>query len=141
MSSINNITNYLQYQSRNKIIFYTHNIQGITPLNVGFGLSQKLKSLLNDTKIGMKAHFIIDELFSYSIIEDGSLGKYLALQNLGILFEPELKTDFIQILDKYSSSNTLFVKWDGEIEDGILYFLTKEKGQKIDIKNLSHIVI
>ena len=52
-----------------------------------------------------------------------------------------MKIDLVQILDKYSSLHTLFVKWEGEIEDGILYFLTKEKGQRIDIKNLSHVVI
>jgi len=135
------IGKYIISQSRNKIIFYKNEIQGIQPLNLGKKLSHEILSIASDAKIGMKSLIIIDELFTSSIRDNSDYGKYLAIQNVGILFEPELKTDFLQILDKYSSSNTLFVKWEGEIEDGILYFLTKEKGQKIDIKNLSHIVI
>ena len=135
------IGKYIISQSRNKIIFYKNEIPGIQTLDVGKELSHEIKSIASDAKIGMKSLIIIDELFTSSIWDNSDYGKYLAIQNVGILFEPELKTDFLQILDKYSSSNTLFVKWEGEIENGILYFLTKEKGQKIDIKNLSHIVI
>lgn len=135
------ISKYLKSQSRNKIVFYKQDVLGLEAIDVGKKLSNEIKSIASDAKIGMKSLIIMDELFTSSFSNNSEYGKYLAIQNLGILFEPDLKTDFIQILDKYSSSNTLFVKWEGEIENGILYFLTKEKGQKIDIKNLSHIVI
>lgn len=141
MSINENILSYIEFYSRNKIVFYKNEIPGIKFLDVGKILSKEIDEILFDNQISLKTHFIIEELFSSSITNDSGYGKYLAIQNVGILFETELKTDFLQILDKYSSSNTLFVKWDGEIENGILYFLTKEKGQKIDIKNLSHIVI
>lgn len=135
------IQNYLESFSRNKIVFCNHSISGIEELDVGKWLSQEVKSFSSYTKVGLKTMQIIDEIFSSSILVNPKYGKCLAIKNIGILLEPELKIDFVQILDKYSSSNTLIVKWEGEIEDGILYFLTKEKGQKINIKNLSHIVI
>ena len=135
------VLNYIKSKPRNKIVFYKQDVSGIKSIDIGKKLSHEIKSISADAKIGLKSRLIIEELFSSSITNDSAYGKYLAIQNVGILFEPELKTDFLQILDKYSSSNTLFVKWEGEIENGILYFLTKEKGQKIDIKNLSHIVI
>lgn len=135
------IQNYLESFSRNKIVFYNHYISGIEELNVGKCLSQEITSFSSDAKVGLKTMQIINKMFSSSILVIQEYGKCLAIKNIGILLEPELKIDFVQILDKYSSSNTLYVKWEGEIEDGILYFLTKEKGQKIDIKNLSHIVI
>lgn len=138
---IHKIKRYQLSQSRNKIIFYKKEILDIKVLDIGKYMSQEMNYIISDSKIGLKSHLIIEQLFSSSITNDSTYGKYLAIQNVGILFEPELKMDFLQILDKYSSSNTLFVKWEGVIEDGILYFLTKEKGQKIDIKNLSHIVI
>lgn len=138
---ITKLQKYIHSQPRNKIAFYKQDMPGIEATDVGKKLSHEIKSIASDTKIGMKSLIIMDEVFTSSIMENSDYGKYLAIQNVGILFEPELKTDFLQILDKYSSSNTLLVKWEGEIEDGILYFLTKEKGQKIDIKNLSHIVI
>ncbi len=135
------VLNYIKSQPRNKIVFYKQDVLGVKSIDVGKKLSHEIKSISADAKIGMKSLIILDELFTSSISNNSGYGKYLAIHNLGILFEPELKTDFAQILDKYSSLNTLFVKWKGEIEDGILYFLTKEKGQKIDIKNLSHIIL
>lgn len=135
------IGKYLKSQSRNKIVFYKQDFLGIEAIDVGKKLSHEIKSVAADAKIGMKFLILMDELFTSSFANNSEYGKYLAIHNLGILFEHDSKTDFLQILDKYSSSNTLFVKWEGEIENGILYFLTKEKGQKIDIKNLSHIVI
>lgn len=138
---MNNITQYLQSQARNKIVFYKQDIPRIQVFDVGKKLSHEIKSISSDVKVGMKSLIIIDELFTSSFSDNSDYGKYLAIQNIGILLEPELKTDFVQILDKYSTSNVLFVKWEGDIENGILYFLTKKSGLKIDIKNLSHIVI
>lgn len=135
------IEKYLKIQSRNKIVFYKQYVLGVEAIDVGKKLSHEIKSIASDAKIGMKSLIIMDELFTSSFLDNSEYGKYLAIHNLGILFEPELKADFTQILDKYSSSNILFVKWEGEIENGILYFLSKEKGQQINIKNLSHIVI
>lgn len=135
------LINYINSQSRNKIVLHSHDIPGIQPLDVGKELSHEIKLFASDAKVGMKSLFTINELFTSTILDNLDYGKYIAIQNIGILLEPELKADFTQILDKYSSSNILFVKWEGEIENGNLYFLSKEKGQQINIKNLSHIVI
>lgn len=110
-------------------------------IDIGKELSCRINSILSTPKVGIKSFLILDEFLASSFQENLLRGKFLAIKNLGILFENELNIDFVQILAKYSSSKPLYVKWEGEIEDGILYFLTKEKGQKIDIKNLSHIVI
>lgn len=136
-----NLLKYLKSQSRNKIIFFKNDIPEIKTLDVGNKLSLEIKSLVSDSKVGMKSLFIIEELFSNSIEESDLYGKYLAIKNLGILFEPELKINFINLLDKYSYNNTLFVHWEGEEDNENLYFLSKEKGQKINIKNLSHITL
>lgn len=135
------LSKYLHSQSRNKIVFLKKPLSRLDSLNVGFEVAKELKPILSDSKVGLKSLLIIDDIFSKSILESNVYRKYLAISNLGILFEQDLKVDFVNLLDKYSTNNILFVYWEGEIEDGILYFLTKEKGQKIDIKNLSHIVI
>jgi len=57
------------------------------------------------------------------------------------LLEANLKQDFGNLMRKYSDTSNLFIDWKGIIEKDHLYFLTKESGKKIDIKNLSHIVI
>lgn len=137
----NNILKFIHGIPRNKIVFLDKPISNLRFLDVGKELSVELDALTNDSRIAMKSIGIIDKLFSSSMEEDAIYGKYLALNNIGILFESELKIDFVQLLDKYSSSNILFVQWEGEKDNQYLYFLTKEKGRKINIENLSHITI
>ena len=83
----------------------------------------------------MRAKEVLGNIFDSNLSDSDILGKHLAIQNLGVLFEPELKIDFLSLIDKYSRTNALFMQWDGEIENDTLYFLTKEKGKKINIKN------
>jgi hypothetical protein len=135
----NNIKQFINSYSRNKLILTAEPIDNIDYIDIGKVFSKHIKEFLGNKMFSLKAKMELDEVLDSNIMHADDIGKYLAITNLGILLEPELKIDFVQILDKYSSSNTLFVKWEGEIEDGILYFLTKEKGQKIDIKKLSHI--
>jgi len=83
----------------------------------------------------------LEKIFNANTFKHDLFGNILAISNIGILFEPDLKQDIIRIIEKYSFNNVLFVKWDGEIDNENLYFLTKQNGEKISIKNLSFITL
>lgn len=136
-----NIQKYLSFQSRNKLVIQKHNLDIVETINVGSLVAEAISNFLDDKKLSLKVTNIIEEIFEVSKVKHQDLGRILAIKNLGILFEPELKIDFLSLIDKYSSTNALFIQWDGEIENNTLYFLSKQKGQKINIKNLSHIAI
>jgi hypothetical protein len=89
----------------------------------------------------MKVSLELENMLNTATIDHEIYGRLLTISNLGILFEPELKVDFNNLLEKYSNTNTLFVKWEGAIDNENLYFLSKEKGIKININKLSHIAI
>jgi len=135
------ILSFLKTQSRNKVVFYKEGIKDITEIDLGTELSQVLYNLYDLTKLPMKVLHELEIIMNNATIEHELFGRTLAISNLGILFEPELKVDFSILLEKYSNTNTLFVKWEGKIDDENLYFLSKEKGLKTNIKNLSHIII
>lgn len=135
------ILSFLKTQSRNKVVFYIEGIKDITEIDLGTELSQVLYNLYDLTKLPMKVLHELEIIMNNATIEHELFGRSLAISNLGILFEPELKVDFSILLEKYSNTNVLFVKWEGEIDDENLYFLSKEKGLKTNIKNLSHIII
>jgi len=135
------ILSFLETQSRNKVVFYKEGIKDITEIDLGTELSQVLYNLYDLTKLPMKVLHELEIIMNKATIEHELFGRSLAISNLGILFEPELKVDFSILLEKYSNTNTLFVKWEGKIDDENLYFLSKEKGLKTNIKNLSHIII
>ncbi len=138
---MNNIDLYLSSQSRNKIVIFTAPLNGIIPFDLGVMISRTIATLTDDKRLSLKVTGVLDNIFNSLIIESEKYGKILPIKNLGILFEGDLKIDVLQLFDKYSRTNTLFIQWDGEIENNTLYFLSKYKGQKIDIKNLSYIAI
>ena len=135
------IQTYLSSNSRNKILIYQNQLNEINPIDVGCKISAAITPFLNDKRLSFKVSKIMDDIFNSSIINDKNYGRLVAIKNLGILLEPELKFDILQLLDKHSRTNALFIQWDGEIENDNLYFLTIGKGQQINIKNLSHIII
>ncbi|NDA62825.1 MAG: hypothetical protein EBX50_12390 [Chitinophagia bacterium] len=135
------ITDYIKSQSRNKIIFYSQDISALQSVNVGRRLSESIYNLNEPGRIAMRVLSELDGILNAAISQHDVFGRYLSIENIGVLFEPELKLDFASLLDSYSQNNVLFVKWEGEIDAENIYFLTKEKGIKKNIKNLSHIVI
>jgi hypothetical protein len=137
----NQISAYLKTQSRNKIVFYRDGIIDITAIDLGRLLSQAIYNLKDESKLPMRVSNELDKILNASFTDHSSYGRMLAISNIGIVLEHDLKQDFNMLLAKYSNNNVLFVQWDGEIENDNLYFLSKGKGIKINIKNLSHIII
>ncbi len=138
---INTIADYIQSQSRNKIIFHSRNLSELESVNIGLRISESIYNLKESGRIAMKVSSELDRILNSAISNHDLFGDYLSIDNLGILFEPELKIDFNRLLDRYSQNNVLFVKWDGDMDAESIYFLTKENGIKINIKNLSYIVL
>lgn len=135
------ILSFANAQSRNKVVFHRQPIPDLQVTNVSVSLSELIYNFKEVKRLPMKASLLLEKLLNEAVFQNEHLGNCLAIHNIGMLFEPELKLDFAQLLNNYSQNNLLFVKWEGEIDGENLYFLTKEKGIKTNIKHLSHIVI
>lgn len=135
------ITEYINSYSKNKIIIHRELIPDVNSIDIGFLLSQSIYNWIDDSKLSMKVTSELDKILNDELVSHTSYGRTIAISNIGILLEPSFKQDLRAILEKYSNNNTLFVKWNGEIENGYLYFLSKEKGIKININELSHIIV
>lgn len=141
MNSNETIQKFINNSSRNKLVFDTKGLLDIHYLNLGLELSKSLDPLLNDTKIGLIAKQKLDHLLGDSIYDADLSYPILAIENIGILFEKELKIDIVTLFDKHSQNNVLLVRWPGTIVKGVLCFLTKEKGITINIDHLSYTII
>jgi hypothetical protein len=135
------VLNYISSHARNRIVFQQDQISNFDYVDVGNTLSEAIYNLKDKSKLPMRVLSQLDRIFENGIKNNDAIGRYLAINNLGILFEPDLKIDFLKLIDKYSLNQVLLIKWDGEIESNMLFFLTKENGVKINIQNLSHINI
>lgn len=139
--TLRTVTEFIKSQSRNKVIIHSQGISDLESVNVGVRISESIYNFKEPSRISMRVSSKLDDIFSASISLHDMFGRYLCIENLGILFEPKLKIDFARLLSSYSQNNVLFVKWEGEIDADNIYFLTKENGIQIQIKNLSHITI
>ncbi len=137
----NIILSYLNTTARNKIIFFKDEIAGIVPTDLGNKIAGSISRIVDDKRLSFKAKIIIDDVLSSSLVKHETYGKLIAISNIGILFEPDLKIDIINLFNSYSSGTPLFIKWEGEIDEGNLFFLSKQNGIKVELKNISHIII
>jgi len=137
----NNINQYLHSGSRNKIVFFKEKQSEIPCFDVGFHLAKALEKLNSIKHISFRTEEILENMLNKAITEVEPFDRILCLTNLGILFEKDLKLNFRLILEEYSKDIPLFVHWEGQIENNALYFLSKAKGIKIDINDLSHITL
>ena len=134
MAKIQDIASYLKQSTRNKIVFCKDGIDGIRFLNVG----KELSELLGDNPTGISGYETMYRQVLNKSGHDDSIGMYLALENIGILFEPELKLDVRSVLDSYSKNQCVIIKSDGEIQNNYFFFLTPDDGIKVSLQGLSY---
>ena len=101
------VATYVKQDLRNKIVFSKQCIEGLQYLNVGLTFAK----MLRDNSLPSLA---IPQLLSSAEKEDESVGRYLAMFNIDILFEPELKLDVGNLFDSYSKNQCLVIQADSE---------------------------
>lgn len=101
------VATYAKQDLRNKIVFSKQCIEGLQYLNVGLTLA----TMLRDNSLPSLA---IQQLFSDAVKADQNIGRYLAIFNIDILFEPELKLDVGNLFDSYSKNQCLVIQADSE---------------------------
>lgn len=133
------ILDYLKSNPRNKIIIHKNPIDNLNTIDIGLELAKQIQGLTSDIRFTLKTKSKLEEIINNSIHRHQQFGDSISIKNVGILFEPSLKFDFYSFIDNFSKTNSLFIQWEGETDKENLYFLTKSKGVKINIKNLSNI--
>lgn len=97
------IASYAKQGLRHKIVLCEERIEDLEYLDVGWSFARLLRT-------GNLPDSAIRELLSSSVGEDKNIGRYLALCNIGILWEPELKLDIGNLLDGYSQNQCLIIQ-------------------------------
>ena len=140
-TSIQNIVEYLKQATRNRLVFCHEPIKGLTFVDLGKVLAVALSGEnLHSPTIAYTAEDVLAEILS-SPQNDSQIGSYVALENIGILFEPELEFNLNSILDNASTNKTIVVCSDGTILSDKFYFFQPGDGVFIDLGGLSYMEI
>ena len=135
MSQLHGISKYIVQNTRNRIVFTDFIIDELEFVNVGISVAQALTQCRESNPSD-----IVADVLSKTIANP-TIGNYLALDNIGILFEPELKLDVRSLLDSYSKNQTLIIRTDAMIVDNTFHFLCPNDNVSIDLSGLSFKII
>lgn len=122
MQALVEISELVAQNTRNKLVFCDHSIDELHFVDVGFELSLRLSKSSYDNDSALA------DVLGQSLHHD-KIGSYLAVKNIDILFEPELKLNIRDILDSYSKNQCLIVQAEAEFME------------RIDLQGLSYLNI
>lgn len=135
------ISQYITQTTRNRLVFCREEIQGLTFINVGKELSGIIaQSDLKSPMVSYVADDAFSELLSRKFVDE-EIGSYLAITNIGILFEPELGFNIRKTLESESRNRTLIICSLGEIKNNHYYFYMEGDGIDIDLTGLPYLVL
>ena len=135
MSQLKRISNYISQNTRNRIVFSDSIIDGLDFVDIGFCMATALTRNHDANPVDL-----VNKILEESKVNP-EIGNYLVIDNIGILFEPELKLDIRGLFDSYSKNQTLIVCSDATVADGKFYFLSPEDKLFVNLDGLSFITI
>lgn len=139
--NIEHICRFLASRPRYKLVVCRENpCADITPLNLGYAISTKVACLQDRTTLSYIAPSIVDEVINGAVTHVEDLGDVVVIENLGILFEPELGLIPSDIIMKHAKNKTFVLIWNGIYYNQALLYAT-DSICIIDISNINRIAL
>lgn len=131
---------YIPIDSRHKLLFTSHYPEGMVFTDVGVLLANAIESSLLDRHLPMIADEAIEKIVSENVKHDLEIGDYIAIRNIGILFEPALHLDLHAKFSAWLKSYTLIVEClEGIIQNGCFYLAGAiDQHYSINLSDISH---
>ena len=129
--------------SRNHIAFVTGNAEGIRFVDLGYELSTKIEDVLNDRRLSMRAQDYLKGIISSNLHLDSEFGEYIAIKNIGILFEPELNLSVEALFNSWSQNTILIIEMEnGKVENNRFYLVDGcPIHYSVDLNTFNYIII
>ena len=138
-SNKQSIVDYLHQATRNRLVFCHEPIEGLAFVDLGKVIATALASEnIHSPTISYTAEDVLADVLS-SPQSDSQIGNYVAIKNIGILFEPALEFNLKSTLDSASTNKTIIICSDGTIQTDKFYFFQSGDNISIDLKGLSYI--
>ncbi len=106
---LDSIRTFTNSASRNHLILSSGCHEEFCYVNVGFEISSYIEPIIADRRLSMRTQDKLNTILRNNVKQLDGLGAYLAITNIGILFEPSLKIDIEGLFDRWSQNNVLVV--------------------------------
>ena len=136
-----NFKAYLSNKPKYKLVFDPSSSLDVESVDAGAYLAKVLQSKVQKKNLNMYASDAIRKMLGEHIHEHPQYGQYVALSNIGILFEPALAFNLETLVEQTAKSILLIIQAKGVVEKDRFYFLSPSHNLSISLKNLNYIVI
>lgn len=118
------------------IVFAKNDIPGIEFCNLGKELSLRMQDFFaNKNMLPCMVEEFLSEIITDFTFTNADGLKYLALDNIAILFEPDFGVNMDSFIDKASKGVCLFIKSDHKAENNAYFPFPDNKNYYIDLTN------
>ena len=136
------IIEFLNSSTRTKLIFSLNKIDTLHYVDVGKDLSFRLKSTsIDDRRFSIKAQETLNDMLMKHYTNNETIGDYMAITNLGILLEPELRLNFLEFIQSKSQNYPLILHWEGDIDNDSLIFKSKPNGLVFSLTGINYLFV
>lgn len=140
--NIDALKDYIDHHARHNLIFARSEIEGLEYVDVGKELADVLVVLTDVDMLPLLADKELNVLLERHTQEVESVGRYVAIRNLGILFEPELALNVHDKVSEWSKEKTLIVKLEGNIVDDEFHFCESDASRcTVALKDIAYKII
>lgn len=136
--NIDALKDYIDHLARHNLIFVRCEIEGLEYVDVGKELAEALAVQTDAGMLPLLADKKLDAILERHTQEMMGRGQYVAVRNLGILFEPELALNVHAKISEWSKEKALIVKLEGNVVDDEFHFCESDTSRcKIPLKNVA----
>ncbi len=136
-----NLKTYLTNKPKYKLAFDLSSSLDVESVDAGVYLAYALQSKVQRKNLNMYASDAIRKMIREHTHEHPQYGQYVALSNIGILFEPALAFNLETIVEQTAKYVLLIIQGKGSVVNEQFFFLSPTHNLSINLKNLNYIII
>lgn len=125
------IDDYLKQNPRYKLVFTQNEPDGFEFTNLGFEMAAKLD---DQTLPSVVATGAFESVVAKGMQVHPEYGKYIAIKNIGMLFEPTLRLNVKMLFESISHDSLLLVCSDDIVQNDTFCFMNSSEGFDISPK-------
>lgn len=136
---INGLSQCVDRHARHNLLFVKGVVDGIDYADIGRELSKRICGKLDSRSLPMICDDALNEIIDSHTANDETIGSYVAIRNIGILFEPSLKINVHDKFEQCSREQVLIVNLEGTIAEKVFYLGHEQNSRySISLKDITY---
>lgn len=126
-----------------RLIVVNNQLDNVNFVDIGLLLSSSIERSISNKHLAMIANDALDEIIKRNISHNQNIGDYIALCNIGILFEPSLCLDLQEKFRIWTKTFTIIINnSEGTITSNIFHLANaKTESYSINLSNIPYNII